>query len=181
MFTPPPPEFSRPIPVERLRADGGASLSEQASAEECAALARRFNVPALLTLGVEATVEPMAPGGWRLRGTVAATLRQICVITLESIETSLSEPFERRYLPEARIAELDEDEADDVTEPLGEAIDVGEAAAETAALAIDPYPRKPGAVFEGRRHGPAGTEPLDDEAARPFARLAALRPRPQRD
>jgi hypothetical protein len=80
----------------------------------------------------------------------------------------------------ARMAEaeslLNADARDDL-DALGEAIDVGEIAAEQAALGIDPYPRSDGAAFEGRIHGPPEAEPLTDEAARPFAKLAALRDR----
>ena len=183
MFTPPPPEFSRPVSVERLRAAGGARLDEEAGPAELAALTRRFNVPELKSLSVEAEIAPLEPGGWRVRGKVKGVLRQTCVVTLEPIETILDEPIDRSFLPASRIEETgpDVDLEEGGPEPLGETVDVGEIAAETAALAIDPYPRKPGAVFEGRRQGPPGSEPLDDEAARPFARLAALRPRPQRD
>jgi hypothetical protein len=45
------------------------------------------------------------------------------------------------------------------------------------ALGIDPYPRAAEARFDGVTGAPPGVEPLDDTAARPFARLAALRRR----
>ena len=46
-------------------------------------------------------------------------------------------------------------------------IDLGAIATEFLILAIDPYPRKPGAVFQS----PSAGEP----AAHPFAALAALK------
>ncbi len=183
MFTPPPPEFSRPVTVERLRAEGGASIAAEADDAERAALTRRFNLPEIRALSVEAEIAPLEPGGWRVRGVVRARLRQTCVVTLEPVESALDERFDRSFLPAAHLAQCegDEDADEDGPEPLGDEVDVGEIAAETAALAIDPYPRKPGVVFEGRRQGPPGAEPLDEAAAKPFARLAALRPRPSRD
>jgi hypothetical protein len=87
------------------------------------------------------------------------------------------EPFERRYAPARRLAEaagLDPD-SDEAPEPLGPAIDPAEVAAETVALGIDPYPRAPEARFDGAAGAPPGAEPLDEAAARPFAKLAALR------
>ena len=56
----------------------------------------------------------------------------------------------------------------DGPEPLiGGAVDLGAIAIEFLILGIDPYPRKPGAVFEA---SPAGDDP-----AKPFAALAALK------
>jgi uncharacterized metal-binding protein YceD (DUF177 family) len=135
-------------------------------------------VEAVEALSVEATVAPWGEGGWRVDGRARARLVQICVVTLEPVETAIDEPFRRFLVPAARWAEaeagLPERDREDL-ERLGETVDPGEIAAEATALAIDPYPRKPGVAFEGVVHGPPGAEPLTDEAARPFAKLAALR------
>ena len=58
----------------------------------------------------------------------------------------------------------------DGPEPLaGGAVDLGAIATEFLILAIDPYPRKPGAVFEPPDVG--------DDSDQPFAALAALKKR----
>lgn len=102
-----------------------------------------------------------------------------CVVTLEPVEQVIEEKFARLYLPGAPapdLLDLDPD-AEDPPEPLGDSLDPGEAAAEATALAIDPYPRKAGAVFNGTIAAPEGAEPLSEAASKPFASLAALRAR----
>jgi hypothetical protein len=175
----PEPEFSRPIAAEDLPAASDAPVRGAATPEECAALALRFNVPAVRWVRFEASVSPWGPGGWRVKGRAEAGLTQTCVVTLDPVDTEVSEPFERRYVPARRLAEatgLDPD-ADEAPEPLGGGVDPGEIAAEAVALGIDPYPRAAEARFDGVTGAPPGVEPLDDTAARPFARLAALRRR----
>lgn len=174
MTVAPQPEFSRPIPVDMLEDEAG-SFEGAAEPDERAALALRYGAPAVSALAYEATIAP-SDGGWRVTGAARAEITQTCVITLEPVESVVEERFERRYLPSARIASLELDmDADEAPEPLPEAIDLGEIAAEAIALGVDPYPRRPDARFEGRRAGPPGAPPLTEDAARPFAKLAALK------
>jgi hypothetical protein len=175
--SPTAPEFTRPVPVEDLPHVAGSPLTGEATEVERAALAARFRVPAVRSLRYAATVAPWGPGGWRVQGVAEAGLTQTCVVTLEPVDTAVREPFDRRFVPGRRLAEaatLDPD-ADEAPEPLGAAVDPAEIAAEAVALGIDPYPRAPEARFDGAAGAPPGAEPLTDEAARPFARLAALR------
>ncbi|MEO5866096.1 MAG: DUF177 domain-containing protein, partial [Sphingomonas sp.] len=65
--------------------------------------------------------------------------------------------------------ELGEDALDTVPHD-GSAIDLGEVAAETMALALDPYPRAPGAAEILRRFGV-----ISEEEAAPLSALAGLR------
>jgi uncharacterized metal-binding protein YceD (DUF177 family) len=172
----PEAEFPRPVAVDALAA--GAVQSGDASAAEREALARRFAIPAVRALRFRAEARPWGPGGWRVDGKVEAELTQTCVVTLEPVETALEEPFTRYFAPSNRLdqaAELLDPETDEDPEPLGGAIDFGEIAAEAAALAMDPYPRRPDAGFQGAVQGPPGVRAMTDEDARPFARLAALR------
>ncbi len=178
MTAPADTEFSRPVAADAMVP--GARFEGTASAEERAALAGRFGVEAVRSLGFRAEALTWGPSGVRLRGVAEAALTQVCVVTLEPIETRIAEPFERFFAPPEQIAQagalLDSD-LDEAPEPLGAAVDVGEVAAETVALAIDPYPRAPGAAFDGVLSAPPGVEPLTDEQARPFAGLAALKAR----
>lgn len=176
----PRPEFSRSVAVAALGAS--TPLEGAADADERAALAARYGVQAVRALGYTAQATPWGPGGWRINGAVTAALTQVCVVTLEPVDTSFTEPFERFFAPPARLdaaAALLDPDGEETVEPLGETLDLGEIAAETAALAIDPYPRKPEAAFGGVVKGPPGAEPLTDEAARPFAGLATLKTRPR--
>jgi hypothetical protein len=59
-----------------------------------------------------------------------------------------------------------------VPEPLpADAIDLGEAVVQQLAVALDPYPRKPGAEIPAEYSGAADT----DGRGGPFASLARLR------
>jgi uncharacterized protein YutE (UPF0331/DUF86 family) len=58
----------------------------------------------------------------------------------------------------------------------GGAIDLGEAAAETLALALDPFPRSPAAAAALKEAGV-----LSEEEAGPFGALAGLRDKLKRD
>lgn len=175
-------EFARPVRVEVLEAAGGAAQTGAATPEECAALALRYDVPAVRWLRYSASAEPFGRGGWRVTGEAEAGLEQRCVVTLDPVETTVRETFDRRFVPVGQITppapgselELDEDSAD-APEGYDGTIDLGEIAAEAVALGIDPYPRAAGAEIGSVLKGPDGAEPLTDAAARPFAKLAALR------
>ena len=172
------PEFSRPRRVARLD-PRGEDLAAEATEAERAALARRFGVAEVRALSMAARLIPDADG-WRVEGRVRARVVQPCVVTLEPVVQRLDEVFTRRLLPGApapELTDLDPDEDEDPPEPLGAVIDPAEMAAEAAALAIEPYPRKPGAVFAGAAVRPADAAPEPETPEKPFAGLAALRDR----
>ena len=105
-------------------------------------------------------------------GTVSADVTQSCSVTAEPLSTTVEEAVSLRFVEEfaeADDVELSEDALD--TLPIeGGAIDVGEAAAETMALALDPFPRGPGAQQALRAAGVVGEEDVG-----PFAALSALK------
>jgi hypothetical protein len=116
--------------------------------------------------------------GLKVTGEVAATVEQTCVVTLEPMTSELCEPIELAFVPSraGQRAGESEEELDpgvaDEPEPLVDGVaDLGVAATEFLLLAIDPYPRKPGAVFE-----PPKTE---DAGGHPFDALAALKKPPE--
>ncbi len=117
-------------------------------------------------------------GGLRVTGEIAATVEQTCVVTLEPMTSEVREPVDLAFVParaEDRAHEPDEelDPGADEPEPLVDGVaDLGVVATEFLLLAIDPYPRKPGAVFEPPKTEDAGTHP--------FAALAALKKEPER-
>ena len=79
---------------------------------------------------------------------------QNCVVTLEPIESEIDEAVDLVFLPEAATApdaggRCSAVEADDPPETLQDGmVDLGAVATEFLLLGIDPYPRKPGAVFD---------------------------------
>ncbi len=168
------PEFSRPLVVDRVPALG-VEESIEATPEERAQLARRLDLPAILELKARFDAKPWRRGGLSLKGVVEAEIEQICVVTLEPFRSRIEEEVERYYLGETSgghhpvvlsLESLGEDEPEIVEDG---AVDLGEVAAETLGLALDPYPRKPGAEFSADL--PATTE----KATHAFEKLAKLK------
>jgi uncharacterized metal-binding protein YceD (DUF177 family) len=133
---------------------------------------------------LEASLDVVRHGdGLQVTGEVSATVVQACVVTLESLTNEVREPVDLTFVPPgegtARTVSVDDvepidPEAADEAEPLVNGIaDLGMAATEFLLLGLDPYPRKPGAVFEAPAHE-------DDPADHPFAALAALKKEPPR-
>jgi uncharacterized metal-binding protein YceD (DUF177 family) len=145
-MTPAALEFSRRVELARLGAHE-AVYPISATAEERAALARRFGLLSLDRLEAEIRLQRLAGGMVRLSGRLTAYVVQACVVSLEPVASALEEEFTVLYghpteSGKSVIVDLETDEA----EPFhGDAIDVGEAVAQHLALSLDPYPRAPGA------------------------------------
>ncbi len=113
-----------------------------------------------------------------MTGQVRARIGQTCVVTLEPMESDIDEPIDMIFAPPEQIPELsdlvdDAAESDedipDPPEPIENGIiDLGRVATDALYLAVDPYPRKPDAVFEPL------VEAADPED-HPFAALKALK------
>ncbi|HIJ61774.1 MAG TPA: DUF177 domain-containing protein [Rhodospirillaceae bacterium] len=162
------PEFSRPLSVERI---GAAGRSSELSADEneCRALAERFGILAVETLSARLTLRAHGPLV-HIEGRLAARVVQACVVTLDPVAAEIDEAFAITFGPELPedsdelVIDLD---TEDPPEPIIDGkIDLGEVVAEHLALALDPFPRSPGAVFAA---------PEDADTAGAFAALAALR------
>lgn len=168
---PPHPEFGRPVEVSRI-GPSGLSLAIDADATERERLARRLGLSELRRLHADLALQHRG-AGIALTATWVAEVVQDCVVTLDPVVSELSGTFELAYGPAAKaetVAEVELDlDAADPPEPIaGGRIDVGEAVVEQLALAIDPYPRKPGVEFV----------PPADEAEtteNPFAALGGLK------
>lgn len=178
------PEFSRLIRIAEL---GNRELTLELVADPAqrAALAARFGLVALTSLRAVARLK------WgrgsvllRLTGHLQAELIQNCVVTLEPFSSTIEEKFSLLYRPQtdqsegAGEAPYGEDEAETLD---SDSLDVGEAVAEELALAIEPYPRNPGADLDSGPLG-AGKGRLSDRGEgaeaitnKPFEGLAALK------
>jgi uncharacterized metal-binding protein YceD (DUF177 family) len=174
-------EFSRICVVERLDED---ELVERIAANEVerAALAKRFDLISLDRLEAELTLRRVGHGPMvRLDGSVRANLVQSCVVSLEPVECEIEEDFVLHFAPDRDdaphghvVEETDVEYADDPPEPLiGGQIDIGEAVAQQLALALDPYPRRPGVTLEDVLGALKG-DTRDRGADSPFAVLARL-------
>jgi uncharacterized metal-binding protein YceD (DUF177 family) len=174
-----PPEFSRPMAVDHL---GEAAVLKEISAteEERAALARRFDLLALDRLVADLTIERLpGKGVIRVGGHFEADVTQACVVSLEPVPAHISQDFTQLYAltPEPPVARehVIDAEADDPPEALGPGgLDLGEAVVQQFALALDPYPRAPGARPPS---APGRVAPPPPEAGGPFAILKTLKTR----
>jgi uncharacterized metal-binding protein YceD (DUF177 family) len=163
------PELSRPIDLRQILAK---PVAIEATEAERAALARRFALVRIDRLEAEARLE-VDGAAVNATGRLRATIVQSCAISGEDLPVAIDEPLALRFVPEKPVAEdeleLDERALDEI--PFeGHAFDLGEAVAQSLALAIDPYAVGPTAE---RVRKEAGL--LDEAAAGPFAALAALR------
>ena len=139
------PEFSRRVTVAALR-PGGEALSLEATEAERAALARRLGIEGVRSLSADLVLTPKAKGTVSVRGRMRATLDRSCVVTLEPLVEEIDAPIAVLFRPGSDGAEIALDaEAEDEEPYHGAAIDVGEAVAQTLALALDPWPRAAGA------------------------------------
>jgi len=165
------PEFARPLRLDAI-GEREQTIAIAAAAAERAALAKRFGLIAIATLTADFTVRREA-AGIMARGHVAAAVTQTCAVTEASLPTTIEDDVAIRFLPADSAAgeeiELGETECDTMFYEGG-AIDLGEAAAETMALALDPYPRAPDAEAVLRAAGV-----LREEEAGPFGALAGLK------
>jgi uncharacterized metal-binding protein YceD (DUF177 family) len=162
-----------PVAVDDV-AEEGQHFDLAADADTRAALARIAGLRDLPRLEAVFDVTRHGQGGLRVAGRVSATVGQSCVVTLEPLANEVNEDVDLVFLPGAAEERADEDQAGAREPSLGEAeplrdgsIDLGALATEFLILGLDPYPRKPGAIFQP----PAEAEA--DEG--PFAALAMLK------
>lgn len=164
-------EFTRLFDVRSLPA---AAIRLEATAEECAALAKRFDIVAIHAF--EASVEMEKDGAAvDARGRLSARLVQSCAVSGEDLDVTLDEPVTLRFVPPAPPHRPDEEvelEAEDCDEIEfdGTQFDLGEALAQSLALAIDPFLTGPGADEARRKAGI-----VDEGASGPFAALKGLK------
>ncbi len=160
------PELVRPLPADRV-GQGGLAITVTATKAECAAIALRLMVPSVESLRCDWHLR-VAPGGViEADGSLHARLHQECVATLDPFPVAQVEEFAVRFVPSGTedTTSEDPDTPDEVPFEDG-ALELGEATVEQFALALDPYPRKPGAVLP---------DVSDDPAANPFDALAKWR------
>jgi hypothetical protein len=149
----------------------------EAGAAERDAMAAVAGLREILSAKASLDVTPVGRGRVNVTGWVKARIGQSCVVTLDPIENDLDESIDLIFAPESEVpllSTLIDDAADSETvipdppEPIENGIiDLGRLAADALFLGIDPYPRKPDAVFE------LPTIP-DDPEDHPFAALKAL-------
>jgi len=148
----------------------------EANAVERSALATRFELVSVELLVGDLVIERIKGSDLiRVRGQMSAEIRQSCVISGETVSGNLVEKVDERFGPlgktEIEIEIAVEEEAP--LEPImnGE-IDLGEIIAQYLGVAIDPYPKAPGAKILQQYQGEEGD--MDETRENPFEVLSSL-------
>ena len=164
-------EFARPQRVDTI-GDDARTIEVDADAQERAALAKRFDLIGIERLTGKFTIRRDA-AGIVAEGRVEAAVTQACSITGDPLPVTVDEPVALRFVAEEDSGQDEVELGDsdiDVIPYDGGTIDLGEVAAETMALALDPFPRGPNAEVVLKEAGV-----LSEEQAGPFGALAGLK------
>lgn len=159
------------IPASGLHRDIEATRHEREAMADLAGLREVLSVKASFD------VTPRSGGRVHIAGHVSARIGQTCVVTLDPIENDIEEDIDLTFAPAEEVGQLadlveeGQDGEAEIPEPpepiVNGIIDLGRVATDALFLAVDPYPRKPDAVFE-----PPVT--ASDPEDHPFAALKAL-------
>lgn len=144
------------VNVNRLPKNGLPVVIE-ADEKQRVALAEAHGIDSVERYRADLMVTAWKRNGIKVDGTLAADITQSCVVTLDPIHNAIREAVEGVFLPDdSRLGRegfhgggeilLDAEGPDGPETFSGDTIDVGALAEEFFGLAIDPYPRKPGAT-----------------------------------
>jgi hypothetical protein len=169
------PIFDAVVRLDKLPS-AGRSVNVNADEAQRAAIAESLKILAVDRFVAELTVVPLR-GGLRAQGFVDAVVQQASIISQEPVEETLREEIDRVFLPAPKgekspapgsevFIDLEDDEFPDHID--GSEVDLSALMLETLALALDPYPRRPGETVESLNLKNEGEE-------NPFAKLAALK------
>ena len=165
-----------PVVVAQIP-DTGLYRAFEASDAVRAAMADIGGLREILSASASFDLKLKSGGRVHVTGEVRARIGQTCVVTLDAIENEIDESIDLMFAPSEQIPSLSalteeaaasDEEIPDPPEPIvNGVIDLGRLATDALFLAVDPYPRRPDAVFEP----PAA---IADPADHPFAALKAL-------
>jgi uncharacterized metal-binding protein YceD (DUF177 family) len=168
--------WSVPVVVAQIP-DTGLHRDIEADRAVREAMAEVAGLREILSASASLDVTPAGGGRFHVAGQVRARVGQTCVVSLDPIENDIDEPIDLIFAPSEQIPEMsalvDETAESDVEipdppEPIENGvIDLGRLATDALLLAIDPYPRRPDAVFDLPEIAP-------DPEDHPFAALKAL-------
>jgi uncharacterized metal-binding protein YceD (DUF177 family) len=158
--------------------DTGLHRAFEAGDATRAAMADLAGLREIVSARASFDLVPKSGGRVQVTGEVHARVGQSCVVTLDPIENDIDEVIDLLFAPPEQIrslaalvdevAQREDDEVPDPPEPIvNGVIDLGRLATDALFLAIDPYPRRPEAVFEPLAE-------VKDPAQHPFAALRTL-------
>jgi hypothetical protein len=172
----PPAPFEHDIDLGRL-SDAGTTIVLSPKGEELRQLAQWAGVDSIEAFTATVDLARKSLGNYRYEATIEADITQSCVVTLEPLKSHISTKFGRdlhlartaRHAAEVVEGLVPGAGEDDVPEELTSThYDIAGPVLEEFSLAIDPYPKAPGAAFES----PSAP---DGQAENPFAVLKRLK------
>jgi uncharacterized metal-binding protein YceD (DUF177 family) len=180
--TPKPDPWRVPITVTQIP-ESGLHRDIEADTSVREAMAEVAGLREVLVARASLDVTPKSGGRFHVGGHVRARVGQTCVVTLDPIENEINEEIDLVFAPPEQIPSLSDlvDEAvepgEDIPDPpepiVNGVIDLGRLVTDALFLAVDPYPRRPDAVFEP-------PEIPKDPGDHPFAGLKVLQTRSKR-
>ncbi len=147
-------------------------------------IAERLGLVGLPAFSATLTVTPIKKNRLlKVTGSVSADVTHECVVTLEPFDERIETDFEEFHDRDADVLGGDDDDLDptqtwaeaaEVPEFLeGDVLDLADIAVQHLSLALEPFPKKPGASLEdAQKEGISVNEPERDN---PFAALQALK------
>jgi hypothetical protein len=145
-----------PVAVEDIPEEG-RHFALVADPGTRASIARMAGLRDLPRLEADFEITRQGEGGLRAVGRVSATAGQICVVSLEPLANEIEEDVDLVFIPkradQLTAAETEksgraETKWDEPEALIDGVVDLGVVATEFLILGLDPYPRKPGVVFE---------------------------------
>ncbi|MDO5612114.1 MAG: DUF177 domain-containing protein [Paracoccus sp. (in: a-proteobacteria)] len=167
-----PTFFSHRLRVAHLNPRGNTDFDLRPDADQRAAIAQELGLLGLPALHMTGRIRPEGSDAWLLTAQIDARVVQPCVVTLEPVETAISDNLRILYSPHATTPDEAETQIpDEDIEPLGQYIDAGAAMTEALSLALPLYPRAGDAALDP---APEPDQPEQEDRQRPFAGLADL-------
>jgi uncharacterized metal-binding protein YceD (DUF177 family) len=142
--------------------NAGDDVRFAAGEGERAGIAKWSGIPSVERLEVRARIKKLEANRFGLTFDLEAEVTQSCVVTLEPVPAQIRRSFGRELVfvgrrdqadkgdkgPESKAALIDPEEAEEGPEEITSLhFDLAAPALEEFALALDPYPRRPGVQF----------------------------------
>jgi hypothetical protein len=148
--------WSHPVRLSEV-GRGAMSVRLEPDAAVRAQIAKQLGLVSLPALTGELRLKVWLDGA-EITGRFDGVVEQLCGITVEPFEQAVSGDIDVRVVPagsphappesEGGVIELEADAPDPPDLLEGDTIDLADYLIEHLSLAIDPFPRKPGAVFD---------------------------------
>ena len=112
--------FAERLRVAHLRTKGETPVNVAPDADARARIASALGLLGLPECRLDGAISPHGSDAWRLDARLTAKVVQACVITLDPVDTTITEDIRRIWSPHAAAPTEEEAEMpDDEVEPLG--------------------------------------------------------------